>query len=267
MTAPPTRAPRTTQRPLPPRTAPATEPGERLAKRVALLLSCSRAEAEQYIEGGFVSVNGVLEETPQRRVLNQTVEVAANASLAKLLPVTLLLHKPPGFDADEGGKPAAQLLTLASKFAADRSGHRTLKRHLAQQHCVTPLETGASGLLVFSQDARIRRKLLEDAALVEHEVMVDVRGEVSPEALAYLNRTPVIDGRAMLPARVSLSHQVDAITGLRFAVKGCHPGQIAQMCDTVGVQVVAMKRIRVGRVPLAGLPVGQWRYLLPYERF
>ncbi|MGH6626115.1 MAG: RNA-binding protein, partial [Polaromonas sp.] len=34
-----------------------------------------------------------------------------------------------------------------------------------------------------------------------------------------------------------------------------------------GLQVVAMKRIRVGRLPLASLPQGQWRYLLPYERF
>ncbi|MEO6626792.1 MAG: RNA-binding protein, partial [Burkholderiaceae bacterium] len=30
---------------------------------------------------------------------------------------------------------------------------------------------------------------------------------------------------------------------------------------------VGMRRIRVGRVPMAGLPPGQWRYLLPGERF
>ena len=48
-----------------------------------------------------------------------------------------------------------------------------------------------------------------------------------------------------------------------YAGEVTHDGQPMK----VGVQVVAMKRIRVGRVPLAGLPVGQWRYLLPYERF
>ena len=31
--------------------------------------------------------------------------------------------------------------------------------------------------------------------------------------------------------------------------------------------IAAMKRIRVGRVALAALPPGQWRYLMPYERF
>jgi 23S rRNA pseudouridine2604 synthase len=86
-------------------------------------------------------------------------------------------------------------------------------------------------------------------------------------ALDYLTRAPVIDGRAMRPAKVSLSSQTDAVTGLRFALKGCTPDQIAQMCDSVRLRVVGMKRIRVGRVPLAGLPVGQWRHLLAYEQF
>jgi len=39
------------------------------------------------------------------------------------------------------------------------------------------------------------------------------------------------------------------------------------MCDSVGLKIEAMKRLRVGRMPLSQLPVGQWRYLMPYERF
>jgi 23S rRNA pseudouridine2604 synthase len=54
---------------------------------------------------------------------------------------------------------------------------------------------------------------------------------------------------------------------LRFAVKGERPGQLAFMCESVGLQVLAMKRIRVGRVPLSSLQAGQWRYLQPHERF
>ena len=231
------------------------------------MVPCSRSEAEQYIAGGYVCVNGVVVEIPGFHVVDQEVTLASNATLAPVLPVTLLLHKPSGFDAMEGGKLAMQLLTLANKFAADRSGTRTVTRHLLSQACVTPLETGASGLLVYTQDFRIHRKLLEDAARVEHEVMVDVTGEVSPEALDYLNRTPVVDGRAMLPAKVSVNHDTGPVTGLRFAVKGCYPGQIAQMCDKVNLRVVGMKRIRVGRVQLTGLPLGEWRYLLGYERF
>jgi 23S rRNA pseudouridine2604 synthase len=54
---------------------------------------------------------------------------------------------------------------------------------------------------------------------------------------------------------------------LRFALKGERPGQIAYLCECVGLQVEAMKRIRIGRVAMSSLPVGQWRYLLPHEKF
>jgi len=108
---------------------------------------------------------------------------------------------------------------------------------------------------------------VQDAALVENEVIVDVTGDVSPERLQRLNRAPVIDGRAMVASKVSISRQSESVTGLRFAVKGSRPGQIAQMCEAAGLQVVAMKRIRVGRIAMAALPLGQWRFLAPFERF
>ena len=243
-----------------------TEP-VRLAKRLAELVPCSRREAEQYIEGGWVRVDGQVIETPQFKVLNQRVELDPDARLDPIAPVTLLLHKPPGYSFTAEGKAALQLVLAGNRAANDRSGIRLLKRHLDRQLCVTPLETGASGLLVFTQDYPIRRKLLEEAALVENEVIVEVQGMVNAPVMQRLNAAPVIDGRAMLPAKVSLNNQTGPITGLRFAIKGAYPGQIAQMCESVGLGVVGMKRIRVGRVPLAGLASGQWRYMLPYERF
>jgi len=243
-----------------------TEP-VRLAKRVADMLECSRREAEQYIEGGWVRVDGTVVETPQFKVADHKIELDPQAKLAPITPVTLLLHKPAGYDFSGEGKSASQLLQPTSRAGTDRSGMRVVQRHLLQQVCVTPLETAATGLLVFTQDYSVRRKLLEDAALVENEVMVEVQGDVQASALQGLNRARVIDGRAMLPAKVSINSQTGGVTGLRFAIKGSLPGQIAQMCDKAGLIILSIKRIRVGRVPLAGLASGQWRYLMPNERF
>jgi 23S rRNA pseudouridine2604 synthase len=242
-----------------------TEP-VRLAKRLAEMLACSRREAEQYIEGGWVRVNGTVVETPQFKVLDQTIELDPEASLLTSTPVTLLLHKPPGHAAIDGPRLAAQLLSPATHWAGDPSGLRPLRRHFAALECVTPLETGAGGLLIFTQEWRIKRKLQDDAALIENEVMVDIGAEVSPEALQRLNRSQVVDGRAMLAAKVSISSSKPELTTLRFAIKGSYPGRIAQMCDQVGLPIVAMKRIRIGRVGLGGVPLGQWRYLAPHER-
>ena len=243
-----------------------TEP-VRLAKRVAEMLACSRREAEQYVEGGWVRVDGKVVETPQFKVADHKIELDPQAKLAPITPVTLLLHKPAGYDFSGEGKSASQLLQPTSRAGTDRSGMRVVQRHLLQQVCVTPLETAATGLLVFTQEYSVRRKLLEDAALVENEVMVEVQGDVQASALQGLNRAPVIDGRAMLAAKVSINSQTSGVTGLRFAIKGSLPGQIAQMCDKAGLIILSIKRIRVGRVPLAGLASGQWRYLMPNERF
>ena len=54
---------------------------------------------------------------------------------------------------------------------------------------------------------------------------------------------------------------------LRLAIKGNRPGQVAHLCERAGLQLTALRRLRLGRISLAGLPVGEWRYLLPYERF
>ncbi len=243
----------------------------RLAKRLAEQLNISRSQAEQYIEGGWVRVDGVVQESPQHRVTDEHIEVDKNASLLDSLPMTILLHKPPGYTWENkeqrGRQSAVQLLDAAHRYKADASGVRLLQRHLKAQACITPLESGASGLLVFSQDFRIQRKLVDDANTTENEMIVDMQGEVSEEALIALNRPFIRRDRLIIHAKVALSKANDQITGLRFAAKGAEPGRIAQLCEHHGLQITAMKRIRVGRVPLANLPLGQWRFLQSHERF
>lgn len=261
-----------------------TEP-VRLAKRLAEMLNCSRREAEQYIEGGWVSVAGVVVEEPQFRVDQQPLELSPDASLLALTPVTLLLHKPAGYEAQEAGPTAgvaprssgsprggagqptaASLLTPANHSRADRSGIRPLKKHLTTSELVTPLATPASGLVVFTQDWRVTRKLREDARLLEHEVVVEVSGEIKPGGLERLNRIDhgfTYRGGLLPPAKVSWQSEAR----LRFALKGEVPGQIAYMCESVGLKITAMKRLRVGRLSVSQLEPGQWRYLMPYERF
>ena len=253
---------------------PLTQGGERLSKHVAHLMRCSRREAEQYIEGGWVSVNGKVVEEPMARVTEQTVVVDPHASLMALTDVTLLLHKPPGFEtmaapgeANKRVRPAQQLLQAAKHWAQDASGVRLLKHHFAKLAACVPLELAASGLVVFTQDWRVLRKLTEDAAIIEHELVVEVAGAVAPEVLQRLNAGLSSDGQPLPPVKVSVNSTSDTSTRLRFALKGVHLGLIAYLCERVGLRILGIKRQRVGRVALSGLPEGQWRYLHEGERF
>lgn len=239
-----------------------TEP-VRLSKRLAEMLGCSRREAELYIEGGWVRVDGQLVDEPFHRVTDETIVLHPEAVAEPLPPVTLILNKPEGYGALGGDRPAAGLLLAEHHMPDDPSPVQPLFRHLQRQTAVTPLERDASGLVVFTQDWRAQRRLEEDHRLLEQEILVDVEGEPTPERLQRLAGGLYCDGRKAPPLKVSRQSE----QRLRFAVKDYETGLIADLCRQVGLDVTAMKRIRIGRVGLAGLPVGQWRYLDPNERF
>ena len=220
----------------------------RLAKRLADERPCSRREAELYIEGGFVSVDGVLvEEAGARVTMEQSITVADDATLLEIVPVTILLNKPAG---------AAQPLHLlnAESLTRTASGQRFLKRHVTGQEQYLPLDAKTSGLTVFTQDFRVKRKLADEAAKMEQEIIVEVSGKISDNGLQQLN---TINGK------VSWQNE----TRLRFAIKNPKPGLIEKLCKEVGLTVVGMKRIRIGRIAMSSLPVGEWRYLQDHERF
>jgi 23S rRNA pseudouridine2604 synthase len=248
-----------------PVSAPSTHPpgpegAERLAKRVAAQVPCSRREAEQYIAEGFVRVDGQPADTPQMRVRpDQRVDIDPQAGMQAALPATFLVHKPAGMQAEA----AARLLAQAAHWPDDPSGIRPSRTHQLGLKPLLPLPTQASGLCVFSQDFRVVRKLTEDALVIEQELVAEVKGDIAPNGLARLCHGLRWDGQPLPPARVSWQSE----TRLRFAVKGIAPEWIEWMCAQVGLELVALRRIRIGRIAMAGLPVGQWRYCPPGERF
>lgn len=223
-----------------------SDDGIRLAKRVAAQVPCSRAEAERYIAGGWVTVDGAVVEDPATRVdEQQQVVLQPGATATELAPVTILLHKPAGRDA----LGAIELLTPERLEGPGRF----LKRHLHKLGPTLPLEKDASGLVVYTQDYHVARKLGEVDRL-EQEYVAQVTGVIAEDGLAALNR-----------GAVKVSWQSEG--RLRFAGKGIRPGQVAESCERVGLEVVALKRLRIGRLSLSKLADGHWRYLTEFERF
>jgi 23S rRNA pseudouridine2604 synthase len=227
-----------------------TDEGIRLAKRVAEVAGCSRAEAERYIAGGWVSVDGAVAEDPASRVTPaQAVVLLPGATPVEPEPVTILLHKPAGVPQD----------ALLAGIGADTQvldkgfGKPFLRRHLFKLALGTPLETMASGLVVFSQDWRVMRKLVEDAPRNEYEYVAEVDGQIADGGLDKLGR--------MFRA----SWQSEA--RLRIAGKNIQRGQIERLCGDVGLKVTALRRLRIGRISMGSLPPGGWRYLRDVERF
>lgn len=234
----------------------------RLSRRLVALLGCSRSEAEKYIQGGWVLVDGKTVDAPQFMVDTQKVELHPDASLEPILPMTILLHSPIHYDINAPTE-ARHLITPATRAVDDNNDIRTLKRHFAGLMPTAPLQAGATGLMVYSQNERVVHRLVKDSKKNEQEYIVEVKGGIIATGLEQLNREMKLNGWPLPRAKVSWQNE----KRLRFALKNIQAGQIESMCSQVGLTVVSMMRMRIGRVSMKKLAAGQWRYLPVGELF
>ena len=232
---------------------------QRLSRRLTDVVGCSRREAELYIEGGWVTVDGEVVDAPQFQVQDQQVALLPGAKAEAPEPITLILNQGPGLDETR----ALACITLQTQAPAFDTGKRVLKSHFRRLQCLAPLQVGATGLQVFTQDWRTARKLTVEFNKLEQEYLVEVQGTLKDGALEKLKRGLMHKGQALPPAKCSWQNE----THLRIALKAPSPGLIAQLCAAVGLVPVTMRRLRLGGVPMGKLPVGEWRYLTAQERF
>jgi 23S rRNA pseudouridine2604 synthase len=230
----------------------------------------SRREADEWIEAGWVRVDGRMAVLGQRAPVDAVIEIDPRASAEQARRMTVLLHKPMGVvsgQAEDGYEPAITLVTPANRWSGDDSRvvfHPGHLRHLAP---AGRLDIDSTGLLVFTQDGRVAKRLIGDETRVEKEYLVRVRhlhpGPVPEAALERMRHGMELDGVALRPARVSWQNEDQ----LRVVLREGRKRQIRRMCELVGLEVLGLKRVRIGSVVLGQLPPGQWRYLRDDERF
>ena len=268
MTQPPTfrRAPRPEAAP----SAPAGDGTVRLNKRLADMGLCSRREADEWIERGWVRVNGAVAAMGTKVAPQDRVTVQREAEAAQAQRVTILLHKPVGYvsgQAEDGYEPASVLITAANHWRDDPSGIRFQREHLRYLAPAGRLDIDSTGLLVLTQDGRIAKQLIGEDSAIEKEYLVRVQpaaGEpLSAEGLRLLNHGLELDGEPLKPARVEWVNEDQ----LRFVLTEGKKRQIRRMCEAVGLKVTGLKRVRIGRIMLGDLPPGQFRYLGEGESF
>ena len=170
-------------------------------------------------------------------------------------------------DPDRPYPPAIRLITPENLWQANSKSkqspgvqNRILTRGLAP---AGRLDIDSTGLLVLTQDGRIARLLIGEASPIEKEYLVRIVGNLTAEGLAKLNFGLTMDGKPLKRAQVSWLNKEQ----LRFILHEGKKRQIRRMCEMVGVRVAGLKRVRIGKVMLGDLPLGQWRYLRSDERF
>ena len=250
----------------PPHASLPEQRGVRISKLMAERGLCSRREADSYIERGWVFVNGErVSELGTRADPASTIKLDKGARAALQQKITILLNKPVGYvsgQPEPGFTPAVTLIRPESQYRTPDTP-RFHAIHLKDLAPAGRLDIDSTGLLVLTQDGRIARHLIGENSSVDKEYLVRVEGRLDAKGLALLNHGLSLDGQPLKPAQVAWQNADQ----LRFVLHEGRKRQIRRMCELVGLKTIALKRVRIGQVKLADLPVGQWRFLREGEVF
>jgi len=239
----------------------------RLSKLMSEQGFCSRREADVYIELGWFLVDGEpVNELGSKFFPHQKITLNRAAEEQQQMQVTILLNKPIAYvsgQAEDGYQPAITLVNAASRWAADKTPLRFHPGHLKGIAPAGRLDIDSQGLLVFTQDGRVAKQLVGENSDVDKEYLVRVTGNMIGNGLNMLCHGLSLDGQKLKPAKVTWQNEDQ----LRFILREGKKRQIRRMCELVGLKVTGLKRVRIGKVKLGDLPVGQWRYLRTDETF
>ena len=242
-----------------PRATPAKSQPVSDAPRLQLVLAragvASRREAEGLIVGGRVTVDGVTVRELGTRVdpLRHRIAVDGRPIARAVAPRYLMLNKPTGYVTtadDPDGRPTVMQLVppVPGLFPVGR------------------LDVASEGLILLTTDGEWAQRASHPKYGCLKEYLVDVTGDASPDALATM-RAPMVIG----PDDRTTGARVDIVSATRHRARlriVLHEGrnrQIRRMCETVGLDVVELVRVKVGGIGLGGLAPGEWRDLAPHE--
>lgn len=226
---------------------------ERLQKILSSRGVCSRRKAEELINAGRVSVNGICARLGDAADA-QTDEILLDG---KPLPsgsdyVYIMLHKPRGFVttlSDEKGRPTA------AELVAD-CGVRV--------YPVGRLDMDSEGLLLFTNDGEFANTLMHPKHQVEKTYDTWVTG-YDPGSFQRLGQPMELDGYRLRIPKLKLLKVEGSTARIRITIHEGRYRQVRRMCEIAGMKVTRLRRIREGTLLLGDLPKGKWRYLTPEE--
>ena len=129
--------------------------------------------------------------------------------------------------------------------------------------CAGRLDADSTGLLLWTDDEQLEQFIIGPSTPVEKEYLVRITGHASwsesqfQDTLGLLREGISLDGKPLLRSGVRRLNESQLQMTL---LEGRHR-QIRRMLATVGLQVDAIKRVRIGKLRLASLPVGCWSSL------
>jgi 23S rRNA pseudouridine2604 synthase len=219
----------------------------RINKYLSETGACSRRQADQWIEAGRVSVNGVVAVLGTKVGAGDTVALDGKPLSVKPERVYLALNKPVGIECTTDRDVPDNIVDFV--------------RHRERVFPIGRLDKDSEGLILLTNDGDIVNRVLRAEHEHEKEYIVSVDRPLTPEFLAGMARgVPILD-TITNPCRVT---QAGRNTFRIVLTQGLNR-QIRRMCEHFDYTVRRLQRVRIMHIHLGSLPVGQWRNLTASE--
>ena len=225
---------------------------ERLQKLLSGRGVCSRRKAEELIQQGKVTVNGIvatLGESADPDVDTVLVDGAPLPTAAA--PVYIMLHKPRGFvttlSDEKGRRDVTQLVDCGTRV-----------------YPVGRLDMDSEGLIILTNDGALADRLMHPRAEVDKVYEVWVTGFTEGRE-KLLERRIELDGYLIRQPKARLLSVKGDQARLYVTIHEGRNRQVRRMCEAAGLTVTRLRRVGEGSLRLGDLPKGKWRHLTPEE--
>ena len=210
----------------------------------------SRRKAEALISAGRVSING------ETATLGESVELATDRVLLDGQPVEL----PAAYAYLALNKPAGYLTTMS-----DDRGRKTvadlMPRDAPGLVPVGRLDADTTGLLILTNDGKLANHVAHPSAEIEKQYELTLKNPVEQHALGVLAEGPELEDGKMLPPKIANLRKNNGNTTLDLTIHEGRNRIIRRACKAVGLNLLSLRRVRIGPVRLGDLPEGRARSL------
>lgn len=227
----------------------------RLDKFLASCGGSTRSEGKKLLRKGSVTVNGIPEKRPERKIDTECDQVALDGRSLSYEPfLGLMLHKPAGcITATEDGS------------------HRTVMDYISHERKkelfpVGRLDLDTEGLLLFMNDGELAHRMLSPRHHVEKTYFARVRGLVdAADQEAFASGVEIGEKAPTLPASLRIL-SAGAVSEVELTICEGKFHQVKRMFEARGKKVLYLKRISMAGVVLdPSLAPGEWRPLTEEE--
>lgn len=213
----------------------------------------SRRKAEALISSGRVRVNGEAATIGESVTAGDTVSLDGRPVSLPDQHTYFALNKPAGYLttlSDDRGRP-----TVADLMPQDIPGLVPVGR----------LDASTTGLILLTNDGKFAHRVAHPSAEIEKEYRLAIKTPASRKPLDALAAGPTLEDGKMLPPVIANIRRSHAKTTLDLTLHEGRNRIIRRACEAVGLELLSLERVRIGRVKLDGLREGRTRPLTDVE--